>query len=380
MNLFYCNGIISVIISSALIKNKFKYDNNLLILEEDITKNIPASFTQYSKEYFDIVEMISRSSIWTNVNKIKVKNLFISLENLIWPLSILPINHIRLILDKNKIIKDILNISQNLSVINKLIVSDNSLLWRYFYKKNIDLTYIEHGAASYKVGEIKKNWKYFLKALYSKFSTVDLNLRANSIYLSDNKMSFKNKKFEKENVGISPISLNLQQEIKEVFSNFLKIYKKEKSEEFEELQLIKEKYKNIYIYMPTTLVSNNDYNKYLENQISKIDEINNSVFLIKPHGNDTEREYSDYFKNLNLSSIKFKKKINQYIPIEILLFFFNNSIAFGSYSSTHLYSNWWLDKKSVFSEVKNSSIQNILIKEYSAVYSDLKYLKNGSLK
>ena len=72
--------------------------------------------------------------------------------------------------------------------------------------------------------------------------------------------------------------------------------------------------------------------------------------------------------------------MNKYIPIEVLLFFFNNDKAFGSYSSTHLYSNWWLNKKSIFAEVKNSSIQNILVSEYSSVYEDFKNLNKWSIK
>ena len=62
----------------------------------------------------------------------------------------------------------------------------------------------------------------------------------------------------------------------------------------------------------------------------------------------------------------------------MLLYFFSNSVVFGSYSSVHLYSNWWLDKKTVFAEVKNSSIQNILTHEYQSVYNDFKVLNNNS--
>ena len=380
MNVFYCNGIISVIVSSSLIKNKLKNDDNLLILEEEITKIIPNIPSSHTKEYTDIIEMISRNSIWKKVIKIKVKKLFISFDSLPFPFNKLPIKNIRLILDKRKTIKNLLNISKNLSVINKLVVSDNSLLWRHLYRKNVDLSYVEHGAASYRIGETKKNWKYFIKLLYSKFSSIDPNLKANSIYISDNKMSLKSKNFAKKNIGITPISLNLQQDIKEVFNDFLKIYKKEKSEEFKELQFIKKKYHNIFIYMPSNFVPNNEYSEYLKNQISQIDNKNDAVFLIKPHGNDMKREYSDYFKDLNLLSINFEKKMNKYIPIEVLLFFFNNATAFGSYSSTHLYSNWWLNKKSIFTEVKNSSIQNILVSEYSSVYEDFKNLNKWSIK
>ena len=59
MNVFYCNGIISVIVSSSLIKNKLKNDDNLLILEEEITKIIPNMHSSHTKEHNDIIEMIS---------------------------------------------------------------------------------------------------------------------------------------------------------------------------------------------------------------------------------------------------------------------------------------------------------------------------------
>jgi hypothetical protein len=255
---------------------------------------------------------------------------------------------------------------------DNFFVSDNSILWRYIYNKKCPLSYIEHGAASYRTGVIEKNWKYFLKAFLSLLRRVNLNLAPNKIYLSDNFQSNRFLSYENKKIGTRPISFNLRNSIHDIFEIFFQKYKEIHFDAYKELEhLIEEyRYKNIYIYLPTTIVPNSEYQQYLNSQMLSIKSKEN-VFLIKAHGNDSLRDYNIYFRRLKLDSFCFKEDLNNFIPAEILLFFFNNAKIFGSYSSSHLYSRWWLNKETIFAEDPKSSVHELLLKEYYATYDDM---------
>jgi hypothetical protein len=376
MNVFYCNGAVSVVVASSLIKTKFNKQYNILIIEMDKTKVIPGKFTSYPYDYYTVVDLIAKSSVWNKVFYVNVKNLFISFENLMWPLSKLPIRNVRVILKKNLALINVKTLLKSLSGKDRLIVSDNSILWRDVYNKKCDLSYIEHGAASYRSGVVKKNWKYLIKNIYAIVTTRNVNIQVDSIYLSDNKRSLKSVSFSKNKTGCSPHSFDLEKPIKKIFKDFLVNYKLGYPEAYAELTKIKKFSKYIYIYMPTAIVPDDEYSEYLGSQIVQIKSLEkDAIFLIKPHGNDCKRDYSKYFYDLGLRPVSINININRYIPIEIFLIYFANSIAFGSYSSTHLYSNWWLNKKTLFTEVKDSSVQGILVREYGPVYDDLQALK-----
>jgi len=377
MNVFYCNGAVSLIVATALIEKNFNHQYNVLIIEMDYTKAIPSSFTGSTSNYFTIIDIIARSSVWDMVVHVEVKNLFISFESLAWIFSILPVKNIRIILNKRKAIKSIKNIIRELTKQDKLIVSDNSILWKHFYDNQCDLSLIEHGAASYRSGiGVERNWKYFIKAAYSALTNTNLNIKADSIYLSDNNRSFKVSSYKENKIGCRPISLDLGVNVRDLFKNFLLNYELECPEAYSELVEIKNTYKYIYIYLPTGIVPDDEYDKYIKSQILQIDNLeDDAVFLIKSHNNDGKRKYFKYFKDLGLASVGFNVSINKYIPAEILLFFFPRSIVVSSYSSTHLYSNWWLNKKTIFAEVEDASVQDILTSEYRSVYEDLQSLK-----
>lgn len=376
MNLFYCNGIVSTIVASTLIKkDNFKDQENLLILEIEDTKTIPLNKKDYTYEYHLITRLFAKSASWKKIIPIKIESTFVSLEKLGWFFKLIPIRHFRLVKKKN--ISKRLKRFFKILPIKKIAVSDNAILWRHLFKAS-DVTYIEHGAASYRENRVNKNWKFFIKAIYSKMIGINLNIQPSSIYLSDNKRSYRVKNFDFSQTNLTPHSLNIKTEIIQLFDSFLDNYRLEYPEAYEEILNIKKNYDDICIYLPTALIPHEEYTDYLKTQIFKHKKIRQkTIFLIKPHANDLYRDYSKYFSNFKLNTLQFKIQINKFIPSEMLLYFFSNSVVFGSYSSVHLYSNWWLNKKTVFAEVKNSSIQKILTHEYQSVYNDFKVINNN---
>jgi len=68
--------------------------------------------------------------------------------------------------------------------------------------------------------------------------------------------------------------------------------------------------------------------------------------------------------------------INVFIPVEFLILFFDTATLVSSYSTAHLYINWWLDRRTIFCEVKGSSVNSELVNEYRHVYKDFIKLKS----
>jgi hypothetical protein len=378
MNLFYCSGMISIIIASSLIKKKkFKNQKNFLIIEQEKTINLPKNATSVNNHHHKLAKIITKGSNWENISTIKTKYLFVSLDDYSWFSKLIPLKKLRFILKKKKTVKNLNYLFDKIRRKYSLIVSDNSSLWRYIYD-HPDAIYLEHGAASYrKKPKINKNWKFYLKKILSKFNGINLDYVPNSIFLSDGKMSNLTKD-HKNNINKYQInSINLKKEIKEVFDYFIQNFKLEYPKAFLELLNIKKKYGSFYIYLPTSMVEEGSYSEYLKKQILQNKKIKKqNIFLIKPHSNDSKRDYSKFFKELKINSIQFEEDVNKFIPSEILLYFFEKSIIIGSYSSTHLYSNWWLNRKTIFTEVKDFLIEKRNRQEYKSTLNDFKLLKS----
>ena len=69
MNIFYCNGIIPVLLSGALLKKKYANTRNAIIIELSDTRPlfIPASATSIYEN--KILDLLVECSQWDEVNK-----------------------------------------------------------------------------------------------------------------------------------------------------------------------------------------------------------------------------------------------------------------------------------------------------------------------
>jgi hypothetical protein len=375
MNIFYCNGIIPVLLSGALLKKKYANTRNVIIIELDDTRPLFISASATSIYENKILDLLVECSQWDEVNKISFINNLLAFRYFPWPFSHFPIASISLIKNKNKILKSVKNILNKLSKSDKLIISDNSMLTKYFIKEYPDAYLLEHGAASYRSKLQDKNLRYYTKEVLSKLTKVSFNFKIKSIYLSDNKQSSRSDDFFKSGQGITPLSYDLSTEIKDIYSKFILKLEQRYPLAFQELTEVKRRYENdsLYFYLPTGIIPNNEYKAYLENQLKHISN-KDAIFIVKPHGNDTKRDYCSYFNTLGQKSQVFNNKINTFIPIEFLILFFEGSTILSSYSTAHLYAKWWLNKKTIFAEVKSSPKNDLLIREYRSVYSDMQNL------
>jgi len=378
MAFFYCNGIMPSLLSSTLIASKFKDEKNIIIVENALTKPFLTPFNETSDYEKIIIDLILQSSSWDEVHSITFENTYVSIRRLLPLLPYVPIESFRIIKNKKNTVATINKIISS-TKLKDLIVSDNSILLKYFYKKKFNISFIEHGAASYRSGFQKRDFRYFLKGIISKFSTLSLNIKVNSIYLSDNCNSYRSQEKITNNNGIKAISCDLSSDIKKLYFKFILNFREKFPKAYDELIFIrnKSKHQKMFIYLPTgEMIPDKDYYQYLQDQLNQFESDKNSFFLIKPHGDDIHRDYLNYFNLLGLESVTFKEEVNLFIPVEFLTIFFESSIMVSSYSSAHLYIRWWLGKKTIFTEVKNHPVNKTLVNEYKAVHKDFLNLQS----
>ncbi len=378
MAFFCCSGIIPSLLSSTLIASKFKDEKNIIIIENALTKLFLTPYKKTSGYEKIIIDLILKSSSWDEVHSISFENTYVSIRRLLPFLPYVPIESFRIIKNKKNIVSTINKIISNTKLKN-LVVSDNSILLKYFYKKKFNVSFLEHGAASYRSGFQKRDFRYFLKGIISKFSTLSLNIKVNSIYLSDNCNSYRSQEKVSNNNGVKAISCDLSSDIKKLYYKFILNFKEKFPEAYDELVFIrnKSKHQKMFIYMPTAeMISNKGYYQYLQDQLNQFESDKNSFFLIKPRGDDIYRDYLNYFNLLGLEAVTFKEEVNLCIPVEFLTMFFESSTMVSSYSSSHLYIRWWLGKKTIFTEVKNHPVNKYLVNEYNAVRKDFLKLQS----
>jgi hypothetical protein len=362
-----------VLLSSSLIRKQFSHIKNKIIIENSITRPLWTPFSKTSEHEKVIINLIIECSPWNESHYINFNNTFVFLRGIRFLpfFKFFPVESFRIIKNKKEIVKSIEKVITSNKNAN-LIVSDNAILLKYFYKKEYDMSYIEHGAASYRNNVQKKDFRYLVKKVVSRLTSLTLDREVDNIYLSDNGKSYRSKEATSSGRGVNPITCDLSSEILSLYSAFIAKFELEHVEAYKELLHIKEESKNkkLFIYLPTGITPDEEYPEYLKSQLNQFDGKDDSIYLIKPHGHDTKRDYCNYFNQLDIKSFVFSNGVNVFIPVEFLILFFDTATLVSSYSTAHLYIDWWFDRRTIFCEVKGSSVNSELVNEYRHVYKD----------
>ena len=362
-----------MLLSSSLIRKQFSHIKNKIIIENSITRPLWTPFSKTSEHEKVIINLIIECSPWNESHYINFNNTFVFLRGIRFLpfFKFFPVESFRIIKNKKEIVKSIEKVITSNKNAN-LIVSDNAILLKYFYKKEYDMSYIEHGAASYRNNVQKKDFRYLVKKVVSRLTSLTLDREVDNIYLSDNGKSYRSKEATSSGRGVNPITCDLSSEILSLYSAFIAKFELEHVEAYKELLHIKEESKNkkLFIYLPTGITPDEEYPEYLKSQLNQFDGKDDSIYLIKPHGHDTKRDYCNYFNQLDIKSFVFSNGVNVFIPVEFLILFFDTATLVSSYSTAHLYIDWWFDRRTIFCEVKGSSVNSELVNEYRHVYKD----------
>jgi hypothetical protein len=364
MNLFCCNSALPIITASALMLKKYHNEVNILVIER-------SHKTIYSR--IAIEKYITDSVKWSHIYIIEVNAKYVKFSDFMLNPKFLP-HGIWIVKNRKLAVEKFNNILKSHGDINRYFFSDNSILLKYVYSRNMgNISYIEHGASSYRLskGKSKGKVKKYLKKIYIFLvSAVEVPLR-DRIYLSDGGQSESVRNYRDRSSQIKPISLDLSKEIKYIYLKFMEKFSIKSSGAYAEIVTIRDNSfdRKLYLYLPTDAVSQDEYLDYLKEQVKYI-KVKNPLFIIKKHPSAPKKNYKTFFSETGLDCCNFKNDIILHIPAEFLILFFDNATLFGSYSSSHLYVKWWFGKKTVLSEVINSDINKILRHEYHATLND----------
>jgi hypothetical protein len=368
-NLFYCNGNVPIIMACSIMRQLYMNDNNILILERN-------NKTDDKKL---IEDCLVKNAGWSHIQVIDVNLKFVMFSDLAWPFSLIKyFYHSFFILkDRKKTVKILNNIIKKYPHINNYFFSDNSNMLKYVYGKTIkSFSYIEHGASSYYLNRFsnKRSLKAYPKIILNTLLGASNIIRPEKIYLSDGGRSLAVNQSVKNEFSLTPISLNISEEVAYVYKEFIKQYEVIATPAYNELRLFLNKFsqKTTYLYLPTEGVSSEEYITFLKKQLKDV-QTDDSIFIIKPHSNDRNRNYKLFFSELGVNCFQFENKINLDIPAEFLLLFFKNIVLLGTYSSTHLYAKWWIQRRTIVSDVgkiDTASVRRHIEGEYKAVCND----------
>jgi len=372
LNIFLVNGIISIIAATSIAKKKFSNKKNILLIENSKGSTLISKyFVKASDDFYKIQDLLILSLLdeWDEVHYIKCPTKFISLETPFLTKLLPFIKGFTIILRKKKIKSQLFKLLQRLKSKDKLIVADNTFVWRFWYKSQCKLAFIEHGASTYKLNSQSKGWRLYIKKLLTIFSNYNYVAKPDLFYLTDGGM----KKYQDKQKISSHVSFNIQDRVEIIFSNFYKMLQKQEFEAYKELCFVRKIIlkKKLIIYLPNTAIDSYTINDYFNDQLGLCDiDPKNTFIIIKKHNRD-KKNHLTYVKKIFPNCYEFKHSINKHLPAEFLLYFFDNSKLFGTYSSAHLYSYWWLNKIPLFVNPENK--YNVLFEsEYRSTLIDFK--------
>lgn len=380
MNLFVVNGHIATITACIVAKSYYTSDENILVQEISRDKVNSNRFSGVTDDYHEISNIIREYFPWNKVIDIDICRTYSFYAKKILISKIPTVRNRTKLTRLKKLKKDIKDKIPKLTSNDNLIVSDNSVVWRFIFRGECDLYMIEHGASMYGRDFILRPlsaYRILKRMLYSFVARYNIYSVPQKVYLTDCGESYTYRRYKNTPISVAIESVYSKNVIHDMFSYFEKRYVQKYPHDYDEICKIKSimnKHKNRYIYLPTGEVSYNEYYEYLKKQLSEVD-TNDSIFLIKQHPKD-RGNYVSYFHKNNCESIVINSTKNRYIPVEILLFLLDYPTLVGSYSSSLLYAKWWLNQSPILTEVVSSFCNDILVKEYSATYHDFQEMIN----
>lgn len=358
-NIYFTIGGISILSASVAASISEASDKNILIIEK--------AHNLFDGEYFDINRILQTLFSWDKVIEIDCDHNVCGIKT--------PIKYIKICIYRYLKQKKIRNQLDNCGD-TKIFATMPSQLWPSMTRSLDDLTVIEHGSSEYNLlHRCQKQKKNFLEHIYRIGVHKLLGDSAMNVYtvrkffLLDGFRSKVTKNFlANENLDLT--SYDASKIFQEYSKNFEIIFANKYPLEYKKITEFKEtlaRYKNKYIYIPSSWVSEAEMQQYLTAQLRYVD-TEKSAFIIKSHP-----QYQYNYKYLNFSGsdvYQIDSKIQASIPIEFLLPMLGYPTILGSYSMALLYAEWWFNVKSTLTLVEGHEMTKELVRQYGAVVGD----------
>jgi hypothetical protein len=371
-NVFYVNGTVAIICATMLAKIKCSECVNILVIENINTSIYPPIFQKNNSHNKTIIELFSLLFQWDKVTYLESSMTFVTLE-FDFIVRFFPwVKGFRVFKNLKKTKMDVNNALNMLRQTDNLFVSDNSYMWRFWYRGQCGLNFIEHGASTYRLSFVSTGYKLFLKKIMFIVTGYNYNIVPQSVFLTD---AHKSSASNIESI-VNIVSVDISSHINDFFFYFEEKYKEKFKTEYREILDLRNKLQDRkhFIYLPISSPSTEDTERYFYKQIKKI-KIKDLFFIIKSHSRNYRNSADFYEKYIN-NFYFFKNDMNSSLPAEFLLYFFKDSKLFSTYSTTQLYSNWWLNKETCFVDA-DDEFNDLLINEYRGVLEDCKNFKGN---
>ena len=367
-NVFYVNGIIPVICATMLARIKFPGCFNVLVVENINVSIFPRIFLKNNNKA--IIDLFLPLFNWDKVVKIESSMLFVSLEFGLLIKLFPKLKGFRIFKSLKKTKLDVENALKILKPQDELFVSDNSYMWRFWYRGQCDVNFIEHGASTYKMKFVSSGYKSFLKRIIFAINGYNYNVIPKSVFLTDACKSWKSATLQDNKECSNIVSIDISDHINYLFHIFEEGYKAKFKNEYQELLDLRKilRGKDHCIYIPISSPSRIESERYFSKQIKKVN-VNNLFFVIKFHSRNGNR-FDDFYKKYINNVYFIKSPMNRSLPAEFLLYFLEDSRLFGTYSSAHLYSNWWLNRETYLVTADDDEFNSLLLSEYEGVLKD----------
>ncbi|OGL41500.1 MAG: hypothetical protein A3C43_01240 [Candidatus Schekmanbacteria bacterium RIFCSPHIGHO2_02_FULL_38_11] len=365
-NVFFTNGLMSTIAASVVAEKLHATDINILCVER--ATNV------FKENYFKLNSMIESYFPWGKV-------IYIDRMEHVGLLKRRIIRYYKAVKYYKSFKKHLNKNLTEFGGIDQIYAPMPSMLWSLIKDRTAKLNIIEHSIQEYNLFYSMRNryspitlfrrcFDYFVGYRFMSRGTIPSRF----VFLDGGRCHLIKKKQLEKNVSL--VSVNASDLIPKIFKHVEKEYQKMFPKEYGEIVDINaqmNRFKNRYVYLPTAEVPPNEYNNYLEHQIKDVS-LNDSCVLIKNHPLDLNN-YLGYFKKYDCKVFTMKYEINRFLPVELLMVMLNMPTLWGSYSSSLIYSYWWLGASPILSEVNSNSANQLLLKEYKRFVDDFHNIK-----
>jgi hypothetical protein len=365
-NVFFVNGLMSTIVASVIAEKLHAKDTNVLCVERVI--NV------FKKDYYKLNRMIETYFPWAKIFYIDRD----SHSNLLKRHIIRYYNAVKYYKSFKKHVNDSLG---GFGKIDQIYATTPSMMWSLVDTKAAELNIIEHSIQEYNFFNSMRKRNNPV-TLFKRFFDLVIGYRfmgrstipSRFIFLDGGRCQLiKGKRLEND---ISSTSISAIDLIPKIFKHVEIEYQMTFPKEYEEIMNIRAQlshFERKYIYLPAMEVPQSKYVDYLESQTSDVS-LNQACVLIKNHPIDSNG-YSQYFGKYNCKVLTIKHEMNQSLPVELLMVMLDMPALWGSYSSSLIYSYWWLGAEPILSEGNSPIARQIAIKEYKQFMGDFEQFK-----
>lgn len=269
---------------------------------------------------------------------------------------------------------------------DEAFVSGNSFLWPFVLSRKTRLNLIAHGTTEYNCirffhpEKLKERLKILIRSIMLGAS---VQLIPDRIILNDGGNAQSPLKGLSLADAAKVVSLESALAVNRLFQWFEGQIRTTWPDAYAEIKGVRDKmqpYPDRFVYLPISVpsdhITDETASALFQDETKQIVDFSfeRSIILVKPHPTD-KRNFTNILGNTGVQFVELKHPVARLLPAEFLIQFLGKPVVFGNYSTCLLYAKWWLNCKSVLTDVAWTPSRDFLLKEYSHMLPDFNLLR-----